>query len=311
MYQQKDGLIDRCIQILNDHRNILLEYFVDIDFLKSNDFQSAFVPVYLQPEALPFFIANEPALLLDILPNIDQSLLHSSSVEDALEIVENHLDGNDYVEGKINGVRAQTSFREMKSNLKAPSYFNKIDAANKSDETLSLVSRKLADFSFLQPFSYIHRFPQDVQPAEDLKFQSFQITSPGCVTRFHEDQLDSVIASIHGFKLWLFATKSAWEWPWTEKEEKMSMEELLKEGVRWCLIPPGSSLHVPKHRAHFVLNLSACYFGVACYYLPLNEAKDLVSSLNSIKDKADTELPVEYACVLQNLQKLFEIDKAM
>merc|ERR1719499_1482474 len=109
----------------------------------------------------------------------------------------------------------------MVQNLGSPGYFNKIDAANKSDEKLSLVSRQLADFSFLKPFSYIHRFPQNVQAAEDLKFQSFQITSPQTVTRFHEDQFDSVISSLHGFKLWLFAPGDAWDWPWTESLNKL------------------------------------------------------------------------------------------
>jgi hypothetical protein len=67
---------------------------------------------------------------------------------------------------------------------------------------------------------------------------------------------------------------------------------------------PNTSLFVPGHKAHFVLNFQKCYFGGACYFLPFSEADELYEKLKNIEKES---LVSEYQCVLENLDALFKI----
>jgi len=284
----RDRIKSRCVEILKEQSEILTPHFKNLDWISDARFQDAFIDIYneFNPRAL-----LEPSLILDLIPEIKNEKLLQRNEEDFWEaLFETGVKSEDSIECKTPNGKVKLDIESFRQELAKPGAINKYDSNYTQKESICDACYQLVNFDLLKPFSLIHRL--DSPEADYLCYQNFQFTSSNSRTNFHGDPHDALICNLStSLKFWLFL---GFDWRLNPEVEKLDFEQLLSMGVRWCLILPHTTLHLPKDHAHFVITLDVGtpYFGIYTNYLSFEDAVGLLKNLKEDFEKSDPETPL-------------------
>lgn len=211
----------------------------------------------------------------------------------------------DWFYGKIcSEKKKRLSYKKTRKYLKLPGFFNKIDSASLGRESLISTCNSLF---CLKERVRINSFFHNIHSSAEMKilsFPTFQLTSPFWKTTFHDDQMNSLINSLLGTKLWIFSFESSWIIEFTQGSKRVDIYKLLKKRFRWTLVLPNTTLSVPKFQSHFVLTVEKSYIGTAMYYETYKDGITLY--MNLLEKKLEIEKNIEFQLAYKYMRQTFQ-----